>query len=379
MAYQFKKKQTFSAIESDKQHMSDVHNSEKIKMANAVFGGEVDLIDILPDSKPIQINAKENGIVDVDINLIKARSANEFEEISNETLKQSIASLGIMFPLLLRTSDNGKYTIISGHRRYGAAKEILANLKIKKAEQEKEGIITQEINEQIKKFSTVPALVFTVVEEGSELLGTNPKYITNETEEEMYQASNLENRQINKESIFNNISYFYRLIKTKPGYEQELLERRNANSKRKASKLNMPEEISRIVTEVMNYNVKRTYIYRVVSIMEAENDYPQYQKIALQRIKNGEPVRRVYDDFNMAVAIHEANFEDVNIKKEYHNRIEKSDEPIEDIYNELFDIKKKKKALAKNTVPKSFVEKLLNEVKENKLTIDNAIKKLQNY
>lgn len=372
MAYQFKKKPVFSAIENDKKNMNDVHNSEKIKKANAVFGGAVDITTLLPN-EIIQKNIEAHNISKVKIDLIKPRDINDFEEISNETLKVSIQSIGLLNPILVRTSDNGKYIIISGHRRFSAVKGIVADLKIKKAELEKDGRITQEIDKKIESFEEIPTIIFTIVEDKSELLGTDPKYITKQMEEEMYRAANLEARQISKNAIVKNIEYFYNLIQNNPSYKDHLLNERNKDAKRKATKLNMSDELAKLITEDLKFPITPAYVWRVVNILESEEKYPKYQKIAMKRLDDGEGVKPVFNDFAMAVKIHESQFEDNEIKQEYHTRMEKGSEPMIDIYNEFFNIKKTKKVVDKK-ISKSKVEEILNNIKNRKIDIDEAIK-----
>ena len=376
MAYQFnKKKPLFSAIENDKQRMNDVHNSEKIKRANAVFGGQVDISTLMPN-KTIQENIQEHGISKVKIDLIKPRDVNDFDNISNETLKVSIQSIGLLNPILVRTSDNGKFIIISGHRRFSAIKEIVADLKIKKAELEKVGSITQEIEKKIENLEEVPVIIFTVVEDNSELLGTDPKYITKQMEEEMYKAANLEARQISKNAIVKNIEYFYNLIQNNPSYKEQLLNERNKNAKRKATKLNMPDELAKLITKDLKFPITPAYVWRVVNLLESEDKYPKYHKIAMKRLNEGEGVFTIFNDFTMATKIHEYQFEDNEIKQEYHTRMEKSDEPIIDIFNELFNIKKTKKSEDKK-ISKAKVEQILSDVKNKKITIEDAIKAIE--
>lgn len=371
MAYQFKKKQVFSAIESDKASMSDVHNSEKIKKANAVFGGAVDITTLLPN-EIIQKNIEAHNITKVKIDLIKPRNINDFENISNETLKVSIQSIGLLNPILVRTSDNGKYIIISGHRRFSAIKEIVADLKIKKAELEKAGKITQEIDKKIASLEEVPTIVFTVVEDNSELLGSDPKYITKQMEEEMYKAANLEARQISKNAIVKNIEYFYNLIQNNPDYKEHLLNQRNENAKRKATKLNMSDELAKLITKDLKFPIAPAYVWRVVNILESEEKYPKYQKIALERLYNGDSVRGVFDDFTMAIKIHESQFEDNEIRQEYHTRMEKGNEPLINIYNEYFNIKETNKQKDKK-ISKAKVEAILVDLKNNKIDISKAL------
>ena len=59
-------------------------------------------------------------ISDIEPNPDQPRSS--FDEVSLDELATSIKELGIIQPLTLRQLDNGKYQIISGERRYRAAK-----------------------------------------------------------------------------------------------------------------------------------------------------------------------------------------------------------------------------------------------------------------
>jgi len=377
MAYQFKKKNTFSAIEKDKESLNDFHTSQKIKKANAAFGS-MNINELINTEEIIQKNLETHDIARIKLEIIKPRETNDFTTISNNTLKASIASIGLLNPILVRTTDTDKYIIISGHRRYGAVKELLADLKIQKAELEKTGTITQEIDKKINNLETIPAIIFTVVEDNSELLGSDPKYITKAIEEEMYRAANLESRPISNIDIVKNISYFYNLIQNNPDFKNQLLEERNKNAIRKATKLNLPEVLADILTKDLKFPIAPTYIWRVVTLMESEDKYPKYNKLALERLYNGEKVNTVFSDFNMAVKVHEGVFEDNDIKQEYHTRMEKSDEPMINIYNEYFNIKSNKhEKKISNKVDKSKVEELLLDIKNKKISIDDAIKKLR--
>ncbi|MDO5440909.1 MAG: hypothetical protein Q4F12_05165, partial [Erysipelotrichaceae bacterium] len=82
MAYQFKKKPTFSAIEKDKENLNDYHTSEKIKKANAAFGA-MNINDLMSTSEVIQRNIEAHDIARIKLDLIKPREVNDFSQISN--------------------------------------------------------------------------------------------------------------------------------------------------------------------------------------------------------------------------------------------------------------------------------------------------------
>lgn len=362
MAYKFK------AVERDKENLN-MKNS-KTASANLAYGGT-----IIPDFNPGKaIEEMMDSIVKINISQIKPRSVNEFASISSQTLKKSILNIGLINPIIVRKSDNDKYIIISGHRRFSAYKELLADARIEKASLEKEGKNVLDVDKKISSYSEIPCIVFTMVEQDSELLGTNPKYITALQEEEMYKASNLENRQISKKDLAKHIMYFYNMINDDPEYKKKLLEQNNAGAKRNATKLNIPKVLSTIITRDLGFSVAPSYIWQLVTLIEGEYDYPRYHKIAMKRIEDGEKVKSVFNDFKMACEIHNSNQLDDVEKAEYEARIEKGNEKIINIYNEANNIKTSEKVPMKN-----YFKNLLTDIKNNKISVDEAIKLFEKY
>lgn len=363
----------FNALEKDRESLNN-GRSKRNEAANLAFIGD-ELAEWNPN-KTVQTIIEGGGIEKISLDNIKPRSVNDFKNISNETLKKSIIKLGLINPVVVRKSDNGKYIIISGHRRFETYKEILSDLKIKKIDYQKKNADTSKLDKLIEQFLTIPAIVFTVVDKDSELLGTDSKYITKEQEEEMYEAANLENRQISKEDLTKHIMYFYNMIKNDPSYKQHLLEENNENAERKATKLNIPKAIANIITNDLGFNVSSSSVWRLVSIIERESEYPKYYKIAMRRIDDGEPIGPVFKDFEMAIKIHNGEFEKEE-KQEYHDRLEKGDEKVVDVYNEAFNIKQAE-TVAKKDINK-YVLKLLNDIKSGSLSVDDAINNFNEY
>ncbi len=367
MAYKFK------AIEQDKRNL-DMKTS-KISEPNLAYGATV-----IPDfdpAKAIEDMMTSGSIIQIDLEQIKPRQTNDFKMISNITLKRSILEIGLISPVIVRKSDNDKFIIISGHRRFNAYKDILADLKIEKASLEKLNLPTKEIQQKINKFSKIPCIVFTVVEEQSDLYGTDSQYITLEQEEKMYKASNLENRQISSEDLTKHIMYFYDMINNDKEYKKQILEKMNEGGKRKATKLNMPKAIASIITSDLGFNVAPTSIWRYLSIVESKENYPKLNKILIERLENKEKIKTVYNDFKMATEIYDNGKLDPEEKREYITRIEKG-QSIKDIYNEANNIKEN---IVNNKGNKKLIdsfEKILLDIKGNKLTIDEAIKKIKN-
>lgn len=351
MAYNFK------GIDNDKQKLNH-KNSNKIQTPNLQFGSD----EIGDPNKAIEKVIEEHGITNIDINKIINRSENNFESVSVITLKQSIRQVGLLSPVLLWQTSDKKYTLIAGHRRVTAYREIINDLR-------KENASTKEI----EKYQTIPALVFEIVDKTDSRLGTDSKYITKETEQLMFEGSNMETRQISRGDLIKHISYFYDMIQNDDKFKTKLLEERNKGKKRYATKLNMPDTISQIITKDLGFAVSGYYVWQFVTLCEKQNDYPAYYKIAMRRIEDGEKLKTVYNDFIKAVEIKEAPLEDKNIKKEYLNRIESEIETVDTIYNECFDIRPE----IKKQLKKSDFIKLLKDIKRGTKTVDEVLKMIE--
>lgn len=83
---------------------------------DAIFGG--DAIDLDAKLKPMSRMA-EIDIADIVPNPSQPRT--QFDEEALDELADSIRQLGVIQPVTVRKSDNGKYSIISGERRWRAA------------------------------------------------------------------------------------------------------------------------------------------------------------------------------------------------------------------------------------------------------------------
>lgn len=83
---------------------------------DAIFGG--DAIDLDAKLKPMSRMA-EIDIADIVPNPSQPRT--QFDEEALDELADSIRQLGVIQPVTVRKSDNGKYIIISGERRWRAA------------------------------------------------------------------------------------------------------------------------------------------------------------------------------------------------------------------------------------------------------------------
>ena len=358
MAYKFK------AIEQDKKTINT--KSDKVLLPPSQFGGTLMDNTTFDDAK----------IWMIDLDLINERSVNDFSQISLNTLKASIQQIGLITPIALRDTENGRYTIISGHRRWSAYKSILRDKKIELENKKASNLDYSSVLKDIEKYEKIPAIVYQVVAEDSRLLGTDPKYITKDQEEEMYKAANLESRQISKEQLIKHIDYFYKMIESDPSFKTQLLNERNSKAERKATKLNMPDVLSTIITKDLGFPVAATYVWRYVWIIESGKEYKAYYDIAKKRLDKGEQLHTVFKDFKMALEIYKDidsdNFDD---KKRALTRIERGNEKIEDVYNEYFNKKPQKKE--KKTYKQKDVLNILMNVKSGKITIEEAIQEVK--
>lgn len=83
---------------------------------NALIEGADDTVKSIPDG------TSEVAIKDIEANPWQPRS--KFDEEALEELAESIKAIGIIQPITVRSLENGKYQIISGERRFRAAKLI---------------------------------------------------------------------------------------------------------------------------------------------------------------------------------------------------------------------------------------------------------------
>ncbi len=80
-----------------------------------IDGADQDLMRVLDKVNEIALN-------DIEANPWQPRST--FDEVSLEELANSIKEIGVIQPLTVRRLENGKYQLITGERRYRAARKI---------------------------------------------------------------------------------------------------------------------------------------------------------------------------------------------------------------------------------------------------------------
>lgn len=364
MAYQFK------AIDRDKEKLNA--QSKKMTIANNAFGS----VEVAPAFENEVNYVEVEKVPSVDLTSIKERAVNEFNQTSITTLKASILSIGLVSPIAIKKNLKD-YTIISGHRRFRAYQEILNDLRIEKAVADKEGRDTKEIEEKIAHFSKIPAITYEVVSEDSDLLGTDPKYITKPQEEEMYKATNLESRQITKNELVKHIGYFYTLINDNPEYRKKMLEDRNKNAIRKATKLNLPETISDIISKDLGFNVSKIFVYNIVSIMDDDQKaHREIRELSLNKIYNGESVKDVYDTYKKYTEIcDDTEGDNQDLKARDLKLIEKGENATL-IYNEYFNIKENKEKVKSKKISIDRVIELLKLAQSRNQSIEEVINEI---
>ncbi|MFI3322325.1 MAG: ParB/RepB/Spo0J family partition protein [Rikenellaceae bacterium] len=97
---------------------------------NAIFDTENILINQQQSNQTPSASPKRadvGAICDIKLSLIDANSSQPRQNFNDDTLEElanSISSLGLIQPITLCENSNGRYTIISGERRYRASKLI---------------------------------------------------------------------------------------------------------------------------------------------------------------------------------------------------------------------------------------------------------------
>lgn len=373
----FDKKNKFNALKQDLENINN--KSSKNAEANLAFGGGE--IGDPTKKEPTIIEKEVEKIPTINLDLIENRDQNDFASIKVNTLKASILSTRLLDPISVRENGDGKYTIISGHRRKKAYDEIVQDLKMDLLKASKGSEEAKRIQEKIDQYSSIPAIIYEVVPDSSKMLGTNTRYITTQQEEEMYRAGNLESRQLSQEELIKHIVYFYELIKNDKKLYNDLLEERNLTAKRKATKLNIPETLKELLIGELKFKANPTHIWRVVSILDDDNVlHAKIKEVVLNKIKNeNAPVKPAFETYQMYTKICD---DDSNDKKELKGRILKQIEmgkDAEPLYNQYFNLQEEptKKIEKKELINKKDVLLLLQEVKTGLIGLDTAINKIQ--
>ena len=257
-------------------NLAKMKNNKINDTVNSVFTGQNKINVQISDIKA----AKEDFIK---INNIKEREVNDFAEVNLATLKESVKNLGLIHPIAvsiaLEDKDlvgtvNGdlkkiKFQIISGHRRFRAIKEL------------------HEEYPNEKRFTEVNAKIYYITNE--ENIDISKGYISKEMEEAMYRDANFESRQLVETDVIKHVEYLYEKIKNNDELREKYLAKQNENNTRKVTKLDYSTVLPEILNKELKIKISSKSVKRVLRLIKDNNTE------AVERIKNGEAIRKVYD------------------------------------------------------------------------------------
>lgn len=200
----------------------------------------------------------------INLKLIKERKEGNFFEQSNiGSLKESIRACGLIDPIQLLKIEEG-YQIIAGHRRFTAYSQL------------------HEENEDLYK--TIPAIVYQLTDDEDLNLEISENkdfvWITQETEERIYEDSNLESRQLTYSEVARYVLHIMERLDDEE-YRAKILE--NSVRKNNTTNFDRPEQICKIL-ESYNYSGwSVTSLKRFVRIYDTSK-YSDFVKTELNKI-----------------------------------------------------------------------------------------------
>lgn len=209
----------------------------------------------------------------INLKLIKERKEGNFFEQSNiGSLKESIRACGLIDPIQLLKLEEG-YQIIAGHRRFTAYSQLY----------EKDNDL----------YKTIPAIVYQLTDKKELNLEISENkdfvWITKDTEERIYEDSNLESRQLTYSEVARYVLHIMERLDDEE-YRKKVL----ADSVRKnnSSNFDRTEQICKIL-ESYNYSGwSVTSLKRFVRIYDVSK-YSAFVKSELNRIVNSTEENKV--------------------------------------------------------------------------------------
>lgn len=200
----------------------------------------------------------------INLKLIKERKeGNYFEQSNIGSLKESIRACGLIDPIQLLRIEEG-YQIIAGHRRFTAYSQL------------------REENESLYK--TIPAIVYQLTDDEDLNLEISENkdfvWITKETEERIYEDSNLESRQLTYSEVARYVLHIMERLDDEE-YRAKILEA--TVRKNNTTNFDRSEQICKIL-ESYNYSGwSVTSLKRFVRIYDASK-YSDFVKSELNKI-----------------------------------------------------------------------------------------------
>ena len=159
--------------------LRDTNSSKIASKSTSAFLGTADL-SMLENLTAIPVRS-------IPIDKVQPRAVNEFSDVKNIELEESIRLYGMIDPISVsHKEEEDIYTIISGHRRYNA----ILNLRNKFPKE--------------KRYAMIDCRIYEVTED-TFLLAQGLPYITKDQEEAIYRDSNLQSRQLTDQDIAKQI------------------------------------------------------------------------------------------------------------------------------------------------------------------------------
>lgn len=200
----------------------------------------------------------------INLKLIKERKEGNFFEQSNiGSLKESIRACGLIDPIQLLKTEEG-YQIIAGHRRFTAYSQLH--------------------EENAEMYKMIPAIVYQLTDEEDLNLEISESkdfvWITKETEERIYEDSNLESRQLTYSEVARYVLHIMERLDDED-YRTKILE--SSVRKNNTKNFDRPEQICKIL-ESYNYSGwSVTSLKRFVRIYDTSK-YSSFVKNELNKI-----------------------------------------------------------------------------------------------
>lgn len=181
----------------------------------------------------------------------KRANGNEFVESNIDNLAASIESTGLIDPIQVLYTDETecKYRVIAGHRRLAAFNKLNSEGKLEYGEI---AAIIYKLTDDIKLDKTID-------KDNQYIL------ITTETEELMYEDSNLESRQLTYAETAKFILHIVDRFENKE-YYQSIVEKRKESKKNGSSSVDQTDEIVRILSDYHYDGWKTSNIRRLMDL-----------------------------------------------------------------------------------------------------------------
>ena len=243
-------------------------------MSNVMSGYITKNFDINEAMNNIKVpSTKEFPIENVQLDKIHVRKEGNFFEQSNiGSLKESIRACGLIDPIQLLKAEDG-YHIIAGHRRFTAYSRL----------HEEDGDV----------FKAIPAIVYQLTDDKDMNLQVSENkefvWITKETEERIYEDSNLESRQLTYSEVARYVVHILERLEN-ADYRKKILE--NIERKWNSEKIDKSQQICKILESYNYTGWSKTTIQRFLKIYDTSK-YSDFVEKKLNNIINSTEENKV--------------------------------------------------------------------------------------